>query len=207
MKTRNFLAMMAMGAMSATLMLSCNNSAPKMDEQPSNQDKVQTTGMRIAIVEVDSLMSQYNFCKDYTAIITKKSTNARNTIQQKGKQLQAAAANFQQKLQNNGFTSREQAASVQANLQRQEQDLQELQNRLGAELDSETAKYNQALRDSLQNFLKDYNKDKKFDLILSKAGDNILYAAKKHDITQEVINGLNKRYKPSKETAEAKNQK
>ena len=64
MKTRNFLAMMAMGAMSATLMLSCNNSAPKMDEQPSNQDKVQTTGMRIAIVEVDSLMSQYNFCKD-----------------------------------------------------------------------------------------------------------------------------------------------
>ena len=113
MKTRNFLAMMAMGAMSATLMLSCNNSAPKMDEQPSNQDKVQTTGMRIAIVEVDSLMSQYNFCKDYTAIITKKSTNARNTIQQKGKQLQAAAANFQQKLQNNGFTSREQAASVQ----------------------------------------------------------------------------------------------
>ena len=96
---------------------------------------------------------------------------------------------------------------MQANLQRQEQDIQELQNRLGAELDSETAKYNQALRDSLQNFLRDYNKDKKFDLILSKAGDNILYAAKKHDITQEVINGLNKRYKPSNETTEAKKQK
>lgn len=201
MKTRNFFAMMAIGAMSATLMLSCNNSAPKMDEQPTN-DNAKTTGMKIAIVEVDSLMSQYNFCKDFTAIINKKSANARNTIQQKGKQLQAAAANFQQKLQNNGFTSREQAASVQANLQRQEQDLQELQSRLGAELDAETSKYNQALRDSLQNFLRDYNKDKKFDLILSKAGDNILYAAKKHDITQEVINGLNKRYKPTKETKE-----
>ena len=36
---------------------------------------------------------------------------------QKGKQLQAAANNFQQKLQNNGFTSREQAASAQAAIQ------------------------------------------------------------------------------------------
>ena len=128
-------------------------------------------------------------------MLQKKSNNARNTITQKGKQLQAAAANFQQKLQNNGFASREQAASVQAAIQRQDQDLQELQSRLGAELDAETAKYNNALRDSLQNFLKDYNKTKKYDLIISKAGDNILLADKRHDITNDVINGLNKRYK------------
>ena len=36
-------------------------------------------------------------------------------------------------------------------------------------------------RDSLQNFLKVYNKSKKYDIILSKAGDNILYAAKKYE--------------------------
>ena len=40
-----------------------------------------------------------------------------------------------------------------------------------------------------------YNKDKKYTLILSKAGDNILYADKAHDITNEVIAGLNKAYK------------
>lgn len=170
-----------------------------MDEKPS-QDNVSAgsaAGMKIAYVEVDSLMSQYQFCKDYTLVLQKKSNNARNTLTQKGKQLQAAANNFQQKLQNNGFTSREQAASAQAAIQKSEQDLQNLQNRLGSELDAETTKYNMALRDSLQNFLRDYNKDKKYDLILSKAGDNILYAAKKHDITNEVIAGLNKRYKPA----------
>ena len=170
-----------------------------MDDKPSqeNVSAGSVAGMRIAYVEVDSLMSQYQFCKDYTLVLKKKSNNARNTLTQKGKQLQAAANNFQQKLQNNGFTSREQAASAQAAIQKSEQDLQDLQNRLGAELDAETTKYNIALRDSLQNFLKDYNKDKKYDLILSKAGDNILYAAKKHDITNEVIAGLNKRYKPA----------
>lgn len=181
-------------AMAALLLSSCNNSSPKMDDKPVQGSATATDGMRIAYVEVDSLMSQYEFCKEYMAVLQKKSNNARNTITQKGKQLQAAAANFQQKLQNNGFTSREQAESVQAAIQRQDQDLQELQSRLGAELDAETAKYNNALRDSLQNFLKDYNKTKKYDLIISKAGDNILFADKKFDITNDVINGLNKRY-------------
>ena len=202
MKTnKNFICAAAMAALSVWALASCDKSAPKMDAQPDRQTTTASAaagGTRIAYVEVDSLMSQYQFCKDYSLILQKKSNNARNTLNQKGKQLQAAAANFQQKIQNNGFSSREQAASVQAAIQRQEQDLQELQNRLGSELDAETAKYNAALRDSLQSFLRDYNKDKKYDLIISKAGDNILFADKKHDITKDVVNGLNKRYKPAK---------
>jgi outer membrane protein len=113
-------------------------------------------------------------------------------------------ANFQQKLQNNGFTSREQAEGQQAAIQRQQQSLQELQARLENELATETQKYNAGLRDSLQHFLDAYNKDKKFDLILTKQGDNILYATKRFDITNDVINGLNKRYKSTLKTAETK---
>ena len=172
---------------------SCNNSSPKMDETPAAAEK--ETGLKIAYVEVDSLMTQYKFAKDFTAVLEKKSTNARNTLTQKGNQLQAAANSFQQKLENNGFTSREQAANAQAALQRQQQNLQELQARLGSELEDMTAKYNTALRDSLNNFLAAYNKDKNYDMILSKAGDNILMANPKYNITKDVINGLNKRYK------------
>jgi outer membrane protein len=64
------------------------------------------------------------------------------------------------------------------------------------------------LRDSLQHFLAAYNKDKKYDMILTKQGDNILYAAKRFDITDDVINGLNKRYKSTfKKTEEKKEEK
>jgi len=185
----------------AAMMVSCNNQSPKMDDQPA---ATSGEGMKIAYVEVDSLMTQYNFAKDYSVTLQKKSNNARNTLNQKGNALQAAMANFQQKLNNNGFQSREQAASQQAAIQRQQNDLQELQARLENELASETAKFNETLRDSLQNFLKSYNKDKKFDLILSKAGDNILMGNKKLDITQDVINGLNKRYKPTAKPAAEK---
>ncbi|MBR0188568.1 MAG: OmpH family outer membrane protein [Prevotella sp.] len=185
----------------AAMMVSCNNQSPKMDDQPA---AASGEGIKIAYVEVDSLMTQYNFAKDYSVTLQKKSNNARNTLNQKGNALQAAMANFQQKLNNNGFQSREQAASQQAAIQRQQNDLQELQARLENELASETAKFNEALRDSLQNFLKSYNEDKKFDLILSKAGDNILMGNKKLDITQDVINGLNKRYKPTAKPAAEK---
>ena len=187
----------------AAMMVSCNKQSAKMDEQPA-AGETSASGLKIAYVEVDSLMTQYDFAKDYSVTLQKKSNNARNTLTTKGNALQAAVNNFQQKLNNNGFTSREQAASQQAAIERQQRDLQELQARLENELANETAKFNETLRDSLQSFLKDYNKDKQFSLILTKQGDNILLADKKFDITQDVINGLNKRYKPAAKKAEEK---
>ena len=183
----------------AALTIACNNQSAKMDEQPAaaSETVAPQGGMRIAYVEVDSLMTQFEFAKEKTKELEKKSNNARNTLTQKGNQLQAAANNFQQKLQNNGFTSREQAEGVQAALQRQQNDLAALQARLENELAQETQKFNIALRDSLNHFLEIYNKDKKYDMILAKSGDNILMASRQYDITQEVINGLNKRYTSS----------
>ena len=190
MKKYMFLATVAIMALA-----SCNNQSPKMDEQPAAAGAANNGSLKIAYVEVDSLMTQYEFCKEFTLILQKESTNARNTLNQKGQALQNAMQNFQQKLNNNGFASREQAEAQQAAIQRQQQSLQELQARLENELANETAKYNDGLRDSLMHFLDRYNKDKKYDLILTKQGDNILYAAKRFDITSDIINGLNKAYK------------
>jgi len=196
-----------MMAAAAVALAACNNASPKMDEQPVATDNNAEGGVKIAYVEVDSLMTQYTFCKEFTEILQRKSNNARNTLTQKGQALQSAMANFQQKLNNNGFTSREQAEGQQAAIQRQQQSLQELQARLENELANETAKYNEGLRDSLMHFLDKYNKDKKYDLILTKQGDNILYAAKRFDITSDVINGLNKGYKSTLKTEAKKEEK
>lgn len=196
----NILAATALAAVVA--LSSCNNAVEK-DTQALKTEAADGS-LKIAYIEVDSLMSQYEFCKEFTLELQKKSTNARNTLNSKGQQLQKAVQNFQQKLQSNGFSSREEAERVQMAIQRQESDLNELQNRLATELDSETAKYNTALRDSLKAFLNSYNEDKKYDMILSKAGDNILLSDERFDITQDVINGLNKRYKSTFKKAEKK---
>lgn len=182
-------------AFASLVMVSCNKQAPKV-EAKSEAPAAATTSMKIAYVEVDSIMSQYKFCKEYSLILQKKSQNIQNTINAKGRNLQAAAAKFQQDVQNNKYTQ-QQAEAVNAGLQKQNADLQALQQRLGTEFQNETDKFNKALRDSIQHYLAAYNKDKKYALIISKAGDNILYADKTYDITNEVIAGLNKAYKPT----------
>lgn len=191
MNKKILISAIAVALTASVSLTSCNNSAPQVDEQAA---PVANTELKMAYVEVDSIMTQYQFCKDFSLVLEKKSQNIQATLNASGQKLQAAAANFQEKIQQNAYT-REQAQQIQAGLQKQNADLEALQQRLGAEFQTETDKYNKALRDSLQHYLSAYNKDKKYSMILSKQGDNILYADKAYDITKEVVAGLNKAYK------------
>ena len=74
-----------------------------------------------------------------------------------------------------------------------------LHQRLMSELQQESDKNNIQLRDSINAYLKDYNKDKGYNFIINNAGsNNLLYADPAFNITKEVIEGLNKRYVPAK---------
>ena len=192
---KNILGSVAIAAVAALSLASCNKSQPQVEAKSETKA---STGLKVAYVEVDSIMTQYTFAKEYSSILEKKGQNIQATIAQKGQQLQAAAANFQQKIQQNAYT-REQAEAIQAGLQKQNNDLQGLQQRLSNEFAAEQDK---ALHDSIANYLNRYNKEKKYSIIFSKSGDNLLYADKVLDITNEVIAGLNKAYKGKLKGAE-----
>lgn len=201
MKKILFIAIGAMFALTA-----CNNQK-EVDGADEAAVEVEPTGLKIAYVEVDSLMSQYQFCKDYNLLLNKKGENAANTLAQKQRQLQQHANALQKKYESNGFTTRDELERAQNQLAKEQQDLAELDQRLTNELAIENAKLNEELRDSIQAFLKVYNKTKKYDYIFSRQGDNILLANKQFDITDEVVAGLNKRYKAKPEvkgTADSK---
>ena len=187
---KNIFGFMAIAAVAALSLASCNKSQPQVEAKSESKAPAE---LKIAYVEVDSIMTQYTFAKEYSALLEKKGQNIQATLAQKQQNLQAAAANFQQKIQQNALT-REQAEAIQAGLQKQSNDVG-LQQRLSNEFAAEQAKYNNALHDSIAHYLAAYNKDKKYSIILSKSGDNLLYADKAYDITNEVINGLNKAYK------------
>lgn len=201
MRKNNIFSILSLATLTALAITSCNKSSAKMDEKPGASTTEKTApSNKLAFVEVDSIMTQYNFCKEYSKILEQKGTNIQKTLAQKQQQLQTAAANFQQKIQQNAYT-REQAENVQAGLQKQNNDLQALNQRLSNEFQAETEKFNKALHDSLQNYLAIYNKDKKYGMIFAKQGDNLLYADKAYDITNEVVAGLNKMYKGSAKAA------
>lgn len=161
------------------------------------------TNLKIAYVELDTLMSQYQLYKDYSEVLTVKGNNIQNTLSKKQKTLESHAAALQKKYDSNGFTTRDELEHAQNSIQREEAELQELAARLNNEFNAEQARINEEARDSIQAFLTIYNQTKHYDYVMIKAGDNLLIANPKFNITNEVVKGLNKRYKISPDVAAA----
>jgi len=201
MNKKNLFRTFAVAAVAVMAMSACSDSN-KMDEKPAAAQTVAPGGIKIAFVEVDSIMTQYNFCKDYSKILEKRGNNIQSALASQERNLEAAIKNFQNKAQNNGFASQSEYERQQAAIQSQQEQYVATRDRLAGELQNQTAKFNEALHDSIEHFIAQYNKDKKFSLILTKQGDNILYGDKALDITDEVVAGLNKAYKtkPKEET-------
>lgn len=157
-----------------------------------------TTGtglLPIAYVNVDSLLQNYNYSKDLNEIILKKQENSRANITQKARTLQSEMQDFQRKVENNAFLTRERAEQEQQRLLSKQQELQNLDNQLAQELMQEQQKLNEQLRDTVVAQLKAFNQAKGFQVVFSNTmGDNILYAGDAYDITGELIDYLNKNY-------------
>lgn len=183
-------------------MLFFTQCAKEQSAQQSNTDATNTAAVaeksiKIAFVDIDSLLAKYEFSIIVNKEMLRKEEDMRMKLAEKAKALQADYDDFQKKLQNNVYATRERAEEEQARILKQKDALEKLEQRLIGELSAESQKNNITLHDSINSFLKVYNAEKKFDLILSRVGDNLLYANDALNITEEVINGLNARYTPA----------
>ena len=174
--------------------------------QPSSAKKTQiqfnledsTLTLPVAYINVDSLLINYNFAKDLNEALMRKEENSRATLNQKESQLNAAAQEFQRKLQNNAFLSQERAEQEQQRILKMQQEYQEMAQKLSREFMLEQQKLNLQLADTIKVNLVEFNKNKNYEIIFSNtASDNILNADEKYDITQEVIRFLNNKYGPT----------
>lgn len=173
---------------------SCNGNSNDKKASESATGAQTAKGVTIAFVDLDSLMAHYQYYLDCSQLLEKKSASINATLNNKGIALQKEMAEFQDKIQKKSITE-EQAVKIQTSLQNKQAQIQTLQQNLTEEFQKEQAKYNEALHDSVDNFLKSYNKTAGYTFILARSNDNILLADPKCDITKDVIAGLNKRYK------------
>lgn len=154
-----------------------------------------TALLPIAYVNVDSLLLNYNYSKDLNEIILKKQENSRANITQKARSLESEMQEFQRKIENNAFLTRERAQQEQQRLLNKQQELQNLDNQLAQELMQEQQKLNEQLRDTIVSQLRAFNQDKGFQVVFSNTvGDNILLAGDTYDITAELLEFLNRNY-------------
>lgn len=177
-------------------------------KKPANRE-VEAAGelLPIAVVNTDSILTHYTLAVEasdklqsqYEESMVKLDTKAK-AFQKEYETFQKDVLDFQRKVEANAFLSRERAESEQAKLQKKEQqlmakqqDLENLRQKLSADFMNEQAALTQQLQDSVQAYLREYNADGHIHIILNDAV--LMNKVAGYDITDEVIEALNARYK------------
>ncbi len=152
----------------------------------------------IAYINVDTLLRNYKFYDELEARLLNKQKKLESQLNSKMAKFQRDVEEFQRKVQLGSFLSQASAQSQQEELGMRQQKLLQLKDDLSMQLAQETQNMNNILLDTVVNYLKIYNKDKKYQYILNSA--SFLIGNPSNDITSEIIKGLNKRYTSNKDT-------
>ena len=150
----------------------------------------------IAYIKVDSLAVNYDFAQEMHESFLKQQDAFTKEYGEKRSRFESQAAAFQEKVQRGGFLSQERALQERDRLVGEEQQITKLDQELSTKLAQIQADNNKQLLDSIMNYVKIYNKDKKFKYIFNSA--EILVGEEAYNITKEVLVGLNARYSKAK---------
>ena len=160
----------------------------------------------IAIINTDSILKHYTLAVEstdklmsqYEASTVQLDTKAK-AFQKEYETFQRDVMDFQRKVEANAFLSRERAESEQKRLQNKEQqllkkqqDLEALRQKLSNDFMEQQNMLNKQLVDSVQQYLREFNSNGRYHLIVNDAV--VMNKVAGYDITDEVIEGLNARY-------------
>lgn len=152
--------------------------------------------LAIAYVKMDSMLFTYELAKKLNAAFTEKKEAYRKEYTDKRIKFERDAATFQEKVQRGGFLTEDRARQEQERLVGVQQEIQKLDNDLTQKLSEMQGQINQQIVDSISSYLKSYNEVKKYDIILNSA--SMLEGSAQNNITKEVTQGLNDRYRLTK---------
>jgi outer membrane protein len=157
--------------------------------------------LKLGYVNVDSFNAHYEFVKTKNAEFQKRQTQMEAELQRSASQFENAYREFQRKVQSGAFTQTEGETE-----QRRLGQLQLREQALNDQLLKEKENFNNLLQKQLDEFLARYSKENNFDFVLSYSNSLplILYANKSFDVTQDVIEGMNKQSFPTEDSSKRK---
>lgn len=163
----------------------------------SANDDGASSGLKIAYIKIDSLVVNYDFAQEIQDGFTKQQDAFTKEYGEKRSKFESQAMAFQEKVQRGGFLSQERAMQERDRLVGEEQQIGKLDQELSAKLAQMQADNNKQLLDSIMTYLKIFNKDRNYNYIFNAS--EILIGDDSHNITKEVMVGLNTRYAKNKQ--------
>lgn len=157
----------------------------------ATQPASESTGIKIAYVNGDSILTNYKEFKKESEAMEIKQRNAEEQLQSKGAALEREIMAYQQKAQTGTMTGKEMEAREKYLSTRQEAIMAE-RDKMAQEIMSETAQINKRLQAVMQEKLNEIKEQEGYDFILSYIeGGQVLVANEKYDITEKVLKALN----------------
>ncbi len=179
----------------AFLLTACNNKEEAKNEVLAVPEcTTPESKLPIAFVNIDTIISKYNVAIEANEKLIKKQEDARLNINEKAQKWQAEVNEFNRKLENNAFLSRERAEKEAQRLQKKESELQSLEQKLTQELMEEQQAMSIKLRNEIDNAINEFNKDGRYHLILSTSAmqETVIFSLNGYDISADILEILNK---------------
>lgn len=181
--------------LSATIVLAfcqCSQKAGNASVSQNEQSPVQVCDLKIAYVDVDSLLMNYTFYQDLSEEMMRKQENYTLLLDEEKRKIDKEVQEYNTKIERNIFSSDERAQSEYNRIGKKQVALEEKVKKYSQELSDESTANSQKISEAVDNFIKEYNKTHGYNIIISKS--SLLFADESLNITAEVLEGLNAAY-------------
>ncbi|MBC7921113.1 MAG: OmpH family outer membrane protein [Ferruginibacter sp.] len=152
----------------------------------------QNAAKRIVYVNTDSLTKKYAYYQQASKELEEKQGKLDTELGGRFRALQNEAVALQQKA---NTLTQEQGQQAEQQLMRKQQDLEQYRARLGQQFLEDQRKKNEEIYETIAQYLRKRNEGSRYDYVLGYTkGANVLFANDSLDITEQVIEELNKEY-------------
>jgi outer membrane protein len=152
----------------------------------------------VAYVNIDTVIIRFDMFKDKREDLLTKQKSAEAELNSKGTQYEKGARDYQEKVQK-GLVTRATAAEMEQALMQQQQELVGLRDKLQSNLMEEEQVMNRQILEYITKFLDENKTEYNYQYIFGKSfGSVILYGDAASDITQKVLDAINKKYQAEK---------
>jgi outer membrane protein len=170
-------------------------SSPKAPAAAATKvmDNTTPTGpFKIAYFEMDSIENNYQYLKEVKNQLKAKENQLNGQLTALKNRYMEKVNKYQQEAQ---AMTQERQGALQQELMQEQKMIQNKEQAMGGDLQEESFKKMQIVNKKIEDYLKEFNRDKGYSYILAHQPGTIYYKDTTYDITTEMLKGLNDSYK------------
>ena len=156
-----------------------------------------TGSFRMAYFEMDSIAANFDMVKELKTEMTKREDAIKAELDRLGKSMQQKLTYYQQQA-STGSLSQEQSDAASREMRSLDDNLKSRQQSLESEYSDFVLRRQNEIKTKIEEFLKEYNDNNQYNYIVSYEPGLFYYKDTVHNITRDLIQGLNKKFKSQK---------